>query len=35
MNYAVDAVKDLGVFVRAVCGENCTYGFWGGSRLYV
>lgn len=26
---------DLGVFVRAVCGENRTYGNEGGSRLYV
>lgn len=26
---------DLGVFVRAVCGESRTYGNEGGSRLYV
>nr|QUV77422.1 NADH dehydrogenase subunit 2 [Dolichandrone spathacea] len=26
---------DLGVFVRAVCGENRTYGNEGGSRLYI
>lgn len=25
---------DLGVFVRAVCGENRTYGNEGGSRLF-